>query len=155
VRITARSAVIGVGVVVAAVVAQRVFVAAHRPLSWAAAAVVVAVLIDPVVDVLDRHMPRILAVILTLVVFAGAVYGVVYVAFDDLADGVDRFGEAAEEAVDRLEARDDSVGDTARDVDASRRCSSSWTRSRSAPPGGRSSSPRRPAPSPRTSWAGS
>jgi len=121
VRITARSAVAGVGVVVLAVVAQRVFVAAHRPLSWAVAAVVVAVLIDPAVDVLDRRIPRLAAVIVTLVVFAGAVFGVVYLAFDDLADGVDRFGVAAQDAAERLEDRDDNVGQLARDVDASRR----------------------------------
>ncbi len=121
VRITARSAVLGVLVLVGAVVAQRVFVAAHRPLSWAAAAVVVAVLIDPIVDLLDRHIPRLAAVIVALVVVGGATVGVTYLAFDDLADGLDRLGRAAEDAAARLEARDDSVGDLARDVEAARR----------------------------------
>lgn len=107
--------------VVAGIVAQRVFVAAHRPLSWAAAAVVVAVLIDPIVDLLDRHIPRLAAVIVTLVVVGGAVFAVTYMAFDDLADGLDRLGRAAEDAAARLEERDDSVGDLARDVDATRR----------------------------------
>lgn len=120
-RITARSAVIGVLVVVAGIVAQRIFVAAHRPLSWAAAAVVVAVLIDPIVDLLDRHIPRLAAVIVTLVVVGGAVFAVTYMAFDDLADGLDRLGRAAEDAAAQLEERDDSVGDLARDVDATRR----------------------------------
>ncbi|MGH9289446.1 MAG: AI-2E family transporter, partial [Acidimicrobiales bacterium] len=121
VRITARSAVVGVLVVVAAVVAQRIFVAAHRPLSWAAAAVVVAVLIDPIVDILDRHIPRLAAVIVALVVVGGAAFAVTYIAFDDLADGLDRLGRAAEDAAAQLEDRDDSVGDLARDVDAARR----------------------------------
>jgi len=121
VRITARSAVVGVLVVVAGIVAQRVVVAAHRPLSWAAAAVVVAVLIDPIVNLLDRHIPRLAAVIVTLVVVGGAVFAVTYMAFDDLADGLDRLGRAAEDAAAQLEARDDSVGDLARDVDATRR----------------------------------
>jgi predicted PurR-regulated permease PerM len=121
VRITARSAVVGVLVVVAGIVAQRIFVAAHRPLSWAAAAVVVAVLIDPIVDLLDRHIPRLAAVIVTLVVVGGAVFAVTYMAFDDLADGLDRLGRAAEDAAAQLEERDDSVGDLARDVDATRR----------------------------------
>src|SRR5262245_414446 len=62
-RITTRSAMMAVVVAALALVVQRVFVSAHRPLSWFAAAVVVAVLIDPIVDVLDRHMPRILAVV--------------------------------------------------------------------------------------------
>jgi len=121
VRITARSAVVGVLVVVAAVVAQRIFVAAHRPLSWAAAAVVVAVLIDPIVDLLDRHIPRLAAVIVALVVVGGAAFAVTYLAFDDLADGLDRLGRSAEDATAQLEERDDSVGDLARDIDAARR----------------------------------
>jgi predicted PurR-regulated permease PerM len=121
VRITARSAVVGVLVLVAGIVAQRIFVAAHRPLSWAAAAIVVAVLIDPIVDLLDRHIPRLAAVVVALLVAGGATFAVTYVAFDNLADGLDRLGRAAEDAAERLEARDDSVGDLARDVDASRR----------------------------------
>ncbi len=121
VRITAKSAVVGVLVLVAAVVAQRVIVAAHRPLSWAAAAVVVAVLIDPIVDLLDRHIPRLAAVIAALVVVGGATFAVIYLAFDDLADGLDRLRRAAEDAAQQLEERDDGVGDLARDVDAARR----------------------------------
>jgi predicted PurR-regulated permease PerM len=121
VRITARSAVVGVLVLVAGIVAQRIFVAAHRPLSWAAAAVVVAVLIDPIVDLLDRHIPRLAAVVVALLVVGGAAFAVTYAAFDNLADGLDRLGRAAEDAAERLEARDDSVGDLARDVDATRR----------------------------------
>lgn len=121
VRISARSAVVAVAVVVLAIIAQRVFVAAHAPLSWAVAAMVVAVLIDPIVDVLDRHIPRLPAVIIALLVTAAAVWGVIYVAFDDLSNGVDRLGEAAQEAAGELESRDDGVGQLARDVDASRR----------------------------------
>jgi putative heme transporter len=121
VRITARSAVVGVLVVVAGIVAQRIFVAAHRPLSWAAAAVVIAVLIDPIVDLLDRHIPRLAAVIVALLVAGGAAFAATYVAFDNLADGLDRLGRAAEDAAERLEERDDSVGDLARDVDVARR----------------------------------
>jgi predicted PurR-regulated permease PerM len=121
VRITARSAVVGVLVLVAGILAQRIFVAAHRPLSWAAAAVVVAVLIDPIVDLLDRHIPRLAAVVVALLVVGGAAFAVTYVAFDNLSDGLDRLGRAAEDAAERLEARDDSVGDLARDIDATRR----------------------------------
>lgn len=120
-RISPRSAVVGVAVIVLAVLAQRVFIAAHAPLSWAAAAAVVAVLIDPIVDRLDRRIPRLPAVIMALLVTAAAIWGVVYVAFDDLSSGVDRLGEAAEEAAAELEDRADRVGEVARDVDASRR----------------------------------
>jgi predicted PurR-regulated permease PerM len=124
VRISAASAVLAVLAVVLAVVAQRVFVAAHRPLSWAAAAVVVAVLIDPIVDAIDRvapYVPRFVAVIVALLVAAGATFAVTYMAFDDLSEGITRFGEAAEDGVRRLEARDDGIGQLVNDVDASRR----------------------------------
>lgn len=121
IRISAQTAVLAVVAVVLAILAQRFFVSAHQPLSWAVAAAVVAVLIDPVVDVLDRRLPRILSVIIALLVAAAATWAVIYVAFDDLSSGVDRLGESAQEAADELEARDDSIGRAARDVDASRR----------------------------------
>jgi putative heme transporter len=121
VRISASSAVVGVAIVALALMAQKVFVAAHRPLSWALAAVVVAVLIDPLVGVLGRHIPRVLAVILALLVVGAASFLVVYRAFDDLSSGIDRLGDAAKDAAREVEDRDDGVGQLARDVDASRR----------------------------------
>jgi predicted PurR-regulated permease PerM len=124
VRISAASAVVGVLIVVLALMAQRIFVAAHAPLSWAAAAVVVAVLIDPLVEVLGRRIPRAAAVLLALLLAATAIFGVVYRAFDDLSGGLDRLGEAAQDAADQVEARDDGIGGTARDIDTSRRVDS-------------------------------
>jgi predicted PurR-regulated permease PerM len=121
VRISTASAVMAVVVAAVALMAQRVFVSAHRPLSWAAAAVVVAVLIDPIVDVLDRRLPRILSVLLALLVVAIATWGVIFVAFHDLSDGVDRLGDAAQDAAAELEARDDNVGQAAQDLDLTRR----------------------------------
>lgn len=121
VRISSRTIVAGVAVAVLVVVARRFLVAAHQPLSWAVAAAVAAVLIDPVVDVLDRRLPRILSVLVALLVAATVTWLAIYVAFDDLSSGVDRLGESAREAAGELESRDDSVGRTARDVDASRR----------------------------------
>src|SRR5690606_18646656 len=44
-----------------------------------------------------------------------------YAAFDDLASGVDRLGEAAQAAAEDLEDRDDRIGRLAGDVEASRR----------------------------------
>ena len=121
VRITAGSAAAAVAAVVLTIVAQRVFVAAHAPLSWAAAAVVVAVLIDPIVDALDRRIPRLPAVIIGLTVAAAAIWGVIYVAFDELSTGIDRLGESAELAAEELEARDDNLGELARDAEVARR----------------------------------
>ena len=124
VRISSRSAVLGVTIAVVAILAQRVFVAAHRPLSWAAASAVVAILIDPIVDVLDRRLPRIASVLIALVVVTAGTWGAIYVAADDLNTGVDRAGEAAQDAAAELEARDDSIGQAARDVELTRRVDS-------------------------------
>jgi putative heme transporter len=121
VRVSATSAIVGVAMIVLALMAQRVFVAAHRPLSWALAAAIVAVLIDPLVSVLGRHIPRVVAVLGALLVVGLASFGVVYRAFDDLSNGLDRLGEAAQDAAVEIESRDDGVGDLAQDVDASRR----------------------------------
>jgi predicted PurR-regulated permease PerM len=124
VRISATSAVMAVLAVVVTLMVERTFVAAHAPLSWAAAAVVVAVLIDPLVELLARHIPRVAAVLLALLVVAAAIFGVAYRAFDDLSGGIDRLGEAAADSADQLEDRDDGVGQLANDVDASRRVDS-------------------------------
>lgn len=121
IRISGVSAAIGVGIVVLALIGQRIFVAAHRPLSWAAAAAVVAALIDPLVSVLGRRISRPLAVLLALLVVGGALVGLVYRATDEVDTGLDRMGEAAQDAAAELEDRDDNVGDLARDVDARRR----------------------------------
>ena len=121
VRISARSAAVAVASVVLAIILLRVFVAAHAPLSWAAAAGIVAVLIDPIVDRLDKRIPRLPAVIIALLLTAAAVWGIVYAAFDDLSGGVDQLGQAAQEAAEDLEDRDDRIGRLARDVEASRR----------------------------------
>jgi predicted PurR-regulated permease PerM len=121
VRISARTIVLAVAAVTLTILALRFVGAAHQPLSWAVAAAVVAVLIDPVVDVLDRRLPRILSVIIALVVAATATWLVIYVAFDDLSSGVDRLGESAQDAAEQLEDRDDRIGRVARDVDATRR----------------------------------
>lgn len=109
----------GVSMVAAAVLtwlAVRTFVAAHRPLSWAAAALVAAVLLDPVADRLATRIRRVPAVLLCFLVAGGAVLGVAYLAFDDLDAAVGRLREAAPGAAERIEARDDQVGQFARDL---------------------------------------
>lgn len=109
----------GVSMVAAAVLAWlavRTFVAAHRPLSWAAAALVAAVLLDPVVDRLAKHIRRVPAVLLCFIVAGGAVLGVAYLVFDDLDAAVARLQEAAPAAAERIEARDDQVGQFAEDL---------------------------------------
>jgi predicted PurR-regulated permease PerM len=121
VRLTNASGVWIVLVLVAAVLATRVFIAAHRPLSWAAAAVVAAVVLDPIVDVLSRRIRRVPAVLLCFVVVGAVVLGTAYIVFDDVERAVDRLQESAPDAAASIEARDDRLGQLARDMDLTAR----------------------------------
>ena len=57
-RADAGVGVLLVGAVVTAFVARDAFVAAHRTIGWVVACAIVALLIDPAVDLVDRLMPR-------------------------------------------------------------------------------------------------
>ncbi len=120
-RLTPAAAVTIVGTVVGLIVARRVFVAAHRPLSWAAAAIVAAVLLDPVVDRLAVHIRRVPAVLLTFVALAVVGVGTTYLVFDEVQQALDRLEVAAPDAADAIEGRTDRVGELARDFELSDR----------------------------------
>jgi predicted PurR-regulated permease PerM len=96
-------------------VAERVFVAAHRPLSWAAAAVVAAILLDPVVDRLAVRVRRVPAVLVTFLVIGAVGVGTAYFVFDGLQGAVDRLESAAPEAAVQIQERDDRLGELAGD----------------------------------------
>ena len=70
VRIGPSSVLAIVGAVVAAIVIRNVFVAAHRTIGWAFAAALLAMLLAPLVDRLDRRLPRLLALVVTVLGFA-------------------------------------------------------------------------------------
>jgi putative heme transporter len=116
-RLTPMAAVTIVATIVGLVVAQRVFVAAHRPLSWAAAAVVAAVMLDPVVDRLAVHIRRVPAVLLTFAALAAVGVGTAYLVFDEVEQALDRLETAAPDAATAIEDRTDRVGELARDFD--------------------------------------
>lgn len=115
VRLSPRGAITIVGTLIGLVVARRIFVAAHRPLSWAAAAAIAAVLLDPVVDHLARHIRRVPAVLLTFLVLGTVGVGTTYLVFDEVQTALDRLETAAPEAATTVEARDDRLGELARD----------------------------------------
>jgi predicted PurR-regulated permease PerM len=117
VRLSIWSGALVVAMAVAGIAAVRIFLDAHRPLSWAAAAVVGAVVLDPIVDVLARRIRRVPAVLLCFVVVGGAALGIAYLAFDDIDRAIDRLQEAAPDAAARIEARDDRIGQVGRDLD--------------------------------------
>ncbi len=106
-----------VGTLVGLVVLQRMFVAAHRPLSWAVACVATAVLLDPVVDRLSRFVRRVPAVLLTFLVLGVVAVGGTYLVFDEIQGAVDRLQAAAPDAAEAIEDRDDRIGELARDFD--------------------------------------
>lgn len=116
-RLTPTAAVTIVATIVGLVVAQRIFVAAHRPLSWAAAAVVAAVMLDPVVDRLAGHIRRVPAVLLTFAALAAVGVGTAYLVFDEVEQALDRLETAAPDAAAAIEDRTDRVGELARDFD--------------------------------------
>ena len=66
VTVSLGSTLLVIGAVVAAVGLAGVFVAARRPLAWAAAASVAAWLLSGVIDILGRWVPRGLAVVVTV-----------------------------------------------------------------------------------------
>ena len=117
IRLTPTAAITIVGTIVGLIVARRVFVAAHRPLSWAAACVVAAVLLDPVVDRLAAHIRRVPAVLLTLAALAAIGVGTTYLVFDEVDQALDRLETAAPDAAAAIEDRTDRVGKLARDFD--------------------------------------
>lgn len=114
-----------VGTLVGLVVAKRMFVAAHRPLSWAAACVVAAVLLDPVVDKLAVHVRRVPAVLLTFVVIGGVSVGTTYLVFDDVERALNRLETAAPAAAAAIQDRDDRVGELAQDFELTKRVTGS------------------------------
>lgn len=115
VRLTPASAMWIVGTMVGLVVARRVFVAAHQPLGWVAASAVAAMLLDPFVENLAVHIRRVPSVLLTFVVVGVVSVGTTYLVFDDVQQAIDRLQDAAPAAAAAIEAREDGLGQLARD----------------------------------------
>lgn len=117
VLLTPAAACIMVGTLVGLVVVRLMFVAAHRPLSWAVACVAAAVLLDPVVDRLSRFVRRGPAVLLTFLVLGIVTVGSTYLVFDEVEGAIDRLQATAPDAARAIEERDDRIGGLARDFD--------------------------------------
>jgi predicted PurR-regulated permease PerM len=115
VRLSPQAALTIVGTIVGLIVARGIFVAAHRPLSWAAACAVAAVLLDPIVDRLSHHIRRVPAVLVTLLAVAAIGVGTAYLVFDNVEQALNRLERAAPDAAGAVEDRTDRVGDLARD----------------------------------------
>lgn len=121
VRISTRTIVLAVGVVLAVLVLRGAFVAGQRILGWAAACTATAVFVAPLVTWLGRWIPRIAAVLLTFVAIGVAAGALVFGTFDNLDREVRSLRSAAPDATERLETRDDELGSAMRDLELSAR----------------------------------
>jgi predicted PurR-regulated permease PerM len=75
VRASGSSVLLAIGTIVAVIVARNIFLAARQPIGWVVAAIVTALVLWPIIEWLDRWLPRALGIILTLLISAAAVIG--------------------------------------------------------------------------------
>ena len=111
IRASGSSILLAVLALVAVFLVRDLFVAAVQPLGWVAAAVALALVISPLVEVQARVIPRFLAVIVTLIVVA-AVLGTVGIGlFVQVGDQLAQLGDDLPAAAAELErdAGPDSV----------------------------------------------
>lgn len=116
IRLTWTTAAGLVATVIAFTALRGAFVAASRVLSWAVAAAIVAVFVEPITTWMSRFVPRALAVLFTIAVIGGTVATVIIGSVDDLDSEVDRLHETMPEAIAELEERQDEVGRIAREI---------------------------------------
>ena len=103
--LTPGSAALLVGAVLTAFVLRNAFVQAHRTVGWVIACGIVALLIDPLVDFVDRLLPRILSVIVVLLAMLAVVGGVTIGLANDAIKSLEDLKASAPEAAQELEAR--------------------------------------------------
>jgi predicted PurR-regulated permease PerM len=118
VRVGSRSIVFAVLVVALVLVTRVVVHSSTRVIGWFLAAAVVAALIAPVIERLDRSMPRALAVLIVVLGLTAVFGSAVYIVFSDIQTEVARVQQAAPEVASDIEASP-RFGDTARDLNLS------------------------------------
>jgi predicted PurR-regulated permease PerM len=89
--------------------------ASGRVIGWILAAASLAGFFHPIVDLLDRHMPRALALLTVLVVTVSIVGGIGYAVVDDVTAQVNDLRRALPDAAKDVEASS-RFGETARDL---------------------------------------
>jgi putative heme transporter len=101
--LTPAAAILLVAAVVAGFALADAFGLAHRTIGWVVACSVVALLIDPVVDVVARAVPRWVAVIVVLLAVLGIISALVVGLAHDLLRSLDDLKENAPVAARSLE----------------------------------------------------
>ena len=114
-RFTPFSVIRAVGMVAGTLLVLAVFRAATRPLGWLVVAVVGAALLGPFVALLQRALPRGLAVVVALLVAAAAFGAVAYVVVDDLSRELNRVQLISRRAAGEVE-RSERYGEFAREI---------------------------------------
>ena len=105
VRFTPSAALLVTAGVFIAFVLRNAFVAAHQIVGWIVACALVALLIDPVVNLLDRRLPRVLSVVVVIVTMVAVVVGIIAGLARELLASLDDLEEAAPRAARGLEER--------------------------------------------------
>ena len=103
--LTPASAVLVVGAVITAFVLRNMFVSAHRIVGWVVACAIVALLVDALVEIVDRVLPRWISVIVVLLGIGAIVAGVMIGLANDVLDSLDELQTTAPEAAAALEER--------------------------------------------------
>lgn len=119
-RVSARSIILTVAGLGLTLLALRMAVAAGRVLGWIAASASVALLLTPVVEWLQRRVPRGLAVLVVAVVMLGGAGLAGYGVGASLVRQYEGVREAVPRAAERVE-RSERFGDVARDAKLSER----------------------------------
>lgn len=105
VRMTPGSVGLLLGGCVAALLLRGAFTSAHRQIGWAIACLIVAAMTSPLVDLLDRRMPRWLALLTSMLgigILIVTVWGAIIV---NIQDGLTTLSNEAPRAAASLEAR--------------------------------------------------
>jgi predicted PurR-regulated permease PerM len=114
-----------VGILLAGValgwLAFSVATAARQVIGWAVAALVVATILEPVVSLAARWMPRALAVVAVFLAVGGAVGSLTFGVLHDLDEQTDRLREAAPQAAAEVEAGEGFLASIADDIDLEER----------------------------------
>lgn len=105
VGLSAGSAALLVGAVVTAWVLRNAFVDSHRTVGWVVACSIVALLIEPLVGVVDRVLPRVLAVIVVLLAMVSVLGLVGYGVMSEVNDSLDDLLVLAPQAAAELESQ--------------------------------------------------
>jgi predicted PurR-regulated permease PerM len=114
-RLTPPSVLRALAMVAATILALTVFRAATRPLGWLVVAAVGAALLSPLVTLLERFLPRALAVVVALLVAASTFGAIAYFTVEDLSRELSRVEVISRRAAGELE-RSERFGDFAQEI---------------------------------------